>query len=118
MRAARQLRLITLLDLPVHWLAFGFERMIELGLFENLLQDLAQGIFAGAGATYLFTRSVACCGPCPARSYRPFCTPARRVFGTEIDSSWLCLDNRERSHGQPDKTRQRGFAERAQISSD
>ncbi len=44
------------------WLAFGFERMIGLGLVENLLQVVVQGIFAGAGATYLFTRSVVLLG--------------------------------------------------------
>jgi hypothetical protein len=52
------------------------------------------------------TPELACCDPCPARSYRSFCTPARRVFGTEIDSSWLCPVTGERSHGRPDKTRQ------------
>jgi drug/metabolite transporter (DMT)-like permease len=62
MRAVAVTSVVALLDLPVHWLAFGFERMLELGLFENLLQALAQGIFAGAGATYLFTRSVALLG--------------------------------------------------------
>ena len=36
--------------------------MIALGLGENLLQALVQGIFAGAGATYLFTRSVVLLG--------------------------------------------------------
>src|SRR6202035_2821721 len=39
------------------------------------------------------TPELACCDPCPARSYRSFCTPARRVFGTEIDSSWLVTEN-------------------------
>jgi drug/metabolite transporter (DMT)-like permease len=43
-------------------LAFGFERMFALGLWQNLLQALAQGIFAGAGAIYLFTRSVVLLG--------------------------------------------------------
>ena len=36
--------------------------MIALGLVENLLQVVVQGIFAGAGATYLFTRSVVLLG--------------------------------------------------------
>jgi drug/metabolite transporter (DMT)-like permease len=62
MRAVAVTSVLALVDLPVHWLTFGFERMIELGLFENLVQAVAQGIFAGAGAIYLFTRSVVLLG--------------------------------------------------------
>jgi drug/metabolite transporter (DMT)-like permease len=62
MRAVMATSVVALLDLPVHWLAFGFERMIALGLYENLVQAVAQGIFAGAGAVYLFTRSVVTLG--------------------------------------------------------
>ena len=36
--------------------------MIALGLTENLVQFVVQGIFAGAAATYLFTRSVVLLG--------------------------------------------------------
>ena len=36
--------------------------MIALGLAENLVQALVQGLFAGAGAIYLFTRSVVLLG--------------------------------------------------------
>jgi drug/metabolite transporter (DMT)-like permease len=53
---------VSLVWLPIQWLAVGFERMIGLGLLENLLQLIAQGVFAGAGATYLFTRSVVLLG--------------------------------------------------------
>jgi drug/metabolite transporter (DMT)-like permease len=62
MRAVMATSVVALLDLPVHWLAFGFERMIALGFYENLVQAVAQGIFAGAGAVYLFTRSVVTLG--------------------------------------------------------
>jgi drug/metabolite transporter (DMT)-like permease len=58
MRAVAVTSVVALIDLPIHWLGFGFERMIALGLLENLIQAVAQGIFAGAGAVYLFTRSV------------------------------------------------------------
>ncbi len=61
-RAVAVTSVVSLIDLPIHWLAFGFERMIALGLLENLMQVAAQGIFAGAGATYLFTRSVVLLG--------------------------------------------------------
>lgn len=61
-RAVVVTSVISLVWLPIQWLAFGFERMIALGLVENLLQAVMQGIFAGAGATYLFTRSVVLLG--------------------------------------------------------
>jgi drug/metabolite transporter (DMT)-like permease len=62
MRAVAVTSVVSLIELPIHWLAFGFEHMIGLGLVENLVQLVAQGIFAGAGATYLFTRSVVLLG--------------------------------------------------------
>jgi drug/metabolite transporter (DMT)-like permease len=61
-RAVAVTSVVSLVDLPIHWLAFGFERMIALGLVENFIQFVAQGIFAGAGATYLFARSVVLLG--------------------------------------------------------
>jgi drug/metabolite transporter (DMT)-like permease len=57
-RAVAVTSVVSLLDLPVHWIAFGFERMLALGLMENIVQLVAQGVLAGAGATYLFTRAV------------------------------------------------------------
>jgi drug/metabolite transporter (DMT)-like permease len=61
-RAVAVTSVISLVVLPVHWLLFGFERVLALGLGENLVQVVMQGIFAGAGATYLFTRSVVLLG--------------------------------------------------------
>ena len=61
-RAVAVTSVVSLIDLPIHWLVFGFERMIGLGAVENLLQAVVQGVFAGAGATYLFTRSVVLLG--------------------------------------------------------
>ena len=61
-RAVVVTSVVSLVWLPIQWLAVGFERMIGLGLLENLLQLIAQGVFAGAGATYLFTRSVVLLG--------------------------------------------------------
>jgi drug/metabolite transporter (DMT)-like permease len=61
-RAVAVTSVVSLAYLPVYWLAVGFERVIALGLVENLLQLIAQGILAGAGATYLFTRAVVLLG--------------------------------------------------------
>ena len=61
-RAVAVTSVVSLVDAAIQWLAFGFERMIALGFFENLVQFAVQGIFAGAAATYLFTRSVVLLG--------------------------------------------------------
>jgi drug/metabolite transporter (DMT)-like permease len=61
-RAVAVTSVVALLDVPIHWFAFGFERMLSLGLAENLLQLVVQGIFAGPGAIYLFARSVVLLG--------------------------------------------------------
>jgi drug/metabolite transporter (DMT)-like permease len=61
-RAVAVTSVVSLVDVAIQWLAFGFERMIALGLTENLVQFAVQGIFAGAAATYLFTRSVVLLG--------------------------------------------------------
>jgi drug/metabolite transporter (DMT)-like permease len=53
---------ISLVDLPIHGLLFGFAGMAALGLYQNLLQAVVQGMFAGALSTYLFTRSVVLLG--------------------------------------------------------
>jgi drug/metabolite transporter (DMT)-like permease len=61
-RAVAVISVVSLIDLPIHWFVFGFERMVALGFAENFLQLVLQGIFAGAGATYLFARSVVILG--------------------------------------------------------
>jgi drug/metabolite transporter (DMT)-like permease len=61
-RAAAVVSVLALADIPIHWAAFGFERILAAGVRENLLQALAQGVFAGPLAIYLFTRSVVLLG--------------------------------------------------------
>jgi drug/metabolite transporter (DMT)-like permease len=62
MRAVRIVSVASLGYLPLHaWFA-GFDSMAAAGMRENLLQILVQGVFAGAGAIYLFTRSVVMLG--------------------------------------------------------
>jgi drug/metabolite transporter (DMT)-like permease len=61
-RAAIVISVISLVDIPLHWISFGFERMVEAGFLENLLQALVQGIFAGPLAIFLFARSVVLLG--------------------------------------------------------
>jgi drug/metabolite transporter (DMT)-like permease len=61
-RATVVVSVLSLAVIPLQWAFVGFERMITLGLWENLLQALIQGILAGPGAIYLFTRSVVLLG--------------------------------------------------------
>src|SRR5262249_35691274 len=68
-RAVAVTSVVSLIDVAIQWLAFGFERMIALGLTENLGQFAVQGIFAGAAGTYLFTRSVVLLCACRAAAF-------------------------------------------------
>jgi len=47
-----------LVYVPLHGVLVGYEGMLRMGWTENLLQIFVQGIFAGAGAIYLFARAV------------------------------------------------------------
>jgi drug/metabolite transporter (DMT)-like permease len=58
MRATAAVSVLTLGYIPVHAVAFGFGTMIRAGLAENALQAVAQGVFSGPTAIYLFARSV------------------------------------------------------------
>jgi drug/metabolite transporter (DMT)-like permease len=55
-RAAALTSVLSLAGLPV--LLFSFGNMLAAGFYENAMQAVVQGVLAGAGATYLFTRSV------------------------------------------------------------
>ncbi len=59
-RAMAVTSVLSLAGLPI--LLFTFDNMVAAGFFENLLQAVVQGLFSGAGATYLFTRAVALLG--------------------------------------------------------
>ena len=50
---------MSLADIPIHWALFGFDRILSFGLWENVMQALAQGALAGAGAIYI-------CSPAPS----------------------------------------------------
>jgi drug/metabolite transporter (DMT)-like permease len=63
----------------VHWALFGFARMRAAGLEENLMQIVAQGGLAGAGATYLFTRTVMLLGASRAALF-PALVPATTLL--------------------------------------
>jgi drug/metabolite transporter (DMT)-like permease len=58
LRAVTVTTVVSLGAVPIYWAVWGFENMLAQGIWENLLQALAQGIFGGPGALYLFTQSV------------------------------------------------------------
>jgi drug/metabolite transporter (DMT)-like permease len=62
MRGTAVISVVSLGLFPFYAALFGFERLVAAGLWENLLQALVQGIMAGPGAIYLFTRSVVLLG--------------------------------------------------------
>lgn len=64
LRAAAVVTVVAaLVFVPIHAVTTGYENLRAVGLGENVVQALVQGIFAGAGGIYLFTRAVALLGP-------------------------------------------------------
>lgn len=78
-RAAMVVSVLSLLYVPVYAVFVGFDRMISVGLAENLLQIAVQGVFAGAGAIYLYTRAVGLLGAGRAASF-PALVPAMTLL--------------------------------------
>jgi drug/metabolite transporter (DMT)-like permease len=67
MRAAAVTSVLSLAGLPI--LLFAYGNFVAAGFFENLLQALVQGVFAGPAAIYLFTRAVVLLGAGRAAVY-------------------------------------------------
>jgi drug/metabolite transporter (DMT)-like permease len=67
MRAAAITSVLSLAGLPI--LYFAYDNFLAAGFFENLLQALVQGVFAGPAAVYLFTRAVVLLGVARAAVY-------------------------------------------------
>jgi drug/metabolite transporter (DMT)-like permease len=59
-RATAVTSVLSLTGLPI--LLFSFDNMLAAGFYENAMQAVVQGAFAGAGAIYLFTRAVVLLG--------------------------------------------------------
>jgi drug/metabolite transporter (DMT)-like permease len=81
MRAAAVISTLTLLYIPVHAAAFGFDRMIAAGWFENAVQAIVQGVFSGPLAIYLFARSVMLLGVSRAAVFAALVPAATLVVG-------------------------------------
>lgn len=70
----------SMLLIPVEYY-FGFDRLIAAGLYENLILAIVQGVFAGAGATFLFTRAVVLLGAARAAVFPTLVPPFTLLTG-------------------------------------
>jgi drug/metabolite transporter (DMT)-like permease len=80
-RATMIVSVVSLADIPIHWALFGFDRMISLGIAENLMQALTQGLLAGAGAIWLFARAVFLLGAARAAVFTALVPPFTLLIG-------------------------------------
>jgi drug/metabolite transporter (DMT)-like permease len=90
MRAVIVTSVLSLVGLPL--LPMSFDNFLTAGLFENLLQAVVQGVFAGALAVYLFTRAVVLLGAGRAALFPALVPPFTLLIGAvtvgEVPSLW------------------------------
>jgi drug/metabolite transporter (DMT)-like permease len=79
LQAATTTSVLSLVGLPI--LYFKFDNFWTAGLYENLLQAVAQGLVAGAGAIYLFTRAVVLLGASRAALFPSLVSPFVLLVG-------------------------------------
>jgi drug/metabolite transporter (DMT)-like permease len=79
MRAVAITSVLSLAGLPM--LLFCFDNMVAAGFYENLLQAAVQGVLAGAGAIYLFTRAVELLGASRAVLFPSLVPPFTLLIG-------------------------------------
>jgi drug/metabolite transporter (DMT)-like permease len=84
-RAMVVVSVVSLVILPIYGTLVGFDRMIALGFGENLMQAVMQGLLAGPGAIYLFTRSVVLLGAGRASVFPTLVPPCVLLIG------WITL---------------------------
>ena len=84
-RAMIVVSVVSLTILPIYGAMVGFDRMIALGAWENLVQALLQGLLAGPGAIYLFTQSVVLLGAGRAAVFPTLVPPCVLLIG------WIAL---------------------------
>jgi drug/metabolite transporter (DMT)-like permease len=78
-RASALTSVLSLAGLPI--LLFSFGNMLAAGFYENAMQALVQGVLAGAGAIYLFTRSVVLLGASRAVLFPSLVPPFTLLIG-------------------------------------
>jgi drug/metabolite transporter (DMT)-like permease len=78
-RAAAVTSVLSLAGLPI--LLFSFGNMLAAGFYENAMQAVVQGVLAGAGAIYLFTRAVVLLGASRAVLFPSLVPPFTLLIG-------------------------------------
>lgn len=79
MRAVSVTSVLSLAGLPL--LLFTYDNFLAAGFYENALQAVVQGVFAGAGAIYLFTRAVVLLGVGRAAVFPALVPPFTLLIG-------------------------------------
>jgi drug/metabolite transporter (DMT)-like permease len=79
MHAAAVTSVLSLVGLPILFFTYG--NFLAAGFYENLLQAVVQGIFAGPAAIYLFTRAVILLGTGRAALYPSLVPPFSLLIG-------------------------------------
>ena len=79
MRAVAVTTILSLAGLPI--LLQAYDNFVAAGFWENLMQAVVQGGLAGAGAIYLFTRSVVLLGVARAALYPALVPPFTLLIG-------------------------------------
>jgi drug/metabolite transporter (DMT)-like permease len=75
---------LSLALVPIQWIFFGFERMIAVGLWANLVQLVFQGILSGAVSIFLFTRAVILLGAARAAVFPTLVPPFTLLIGYAV----------------------------------
>ncbi|WP_298880643.1 DMT family transporter [uncultured Bradyrhizobium sp.] len=83
--AALVISVLSLLLLPIYLASGALARVVAIGVTENAIQALAQGVLAGPAALYLFAVSVQRLGVARAAVF-PACVPALTLL-----TGWLLL---------------------------
>lgn len=73
--------ILSLLYVPVHGVLFGFHSVIAAGWYENFIQALVQGIFAGPLSIFLFARAVVLLGVSRAAVFPALVPPFTLLSG-------------------------------------
>jgi len=80
-RAVAVTSVLSLVIVPIQAVFFGFDRLIAVGLYENVIQAIVQGVFSGAAATFLFTRAVVLLGAARAAVFPALVPPFTLLTG-------------------------------------
>jgi len=80
-RAVALTSVLSLVLIPIQYFCFGFDRLIAAGFYENFVLAIVQGLFAGAGATFLFTRAVVLLGAARAAVFPTLVPPFTLLTG-------------------------------------